>query len=263
MNDSYLHLLDATGAHLANDDDSCLAPNGLGSSITFTVPAGIYYAVVEGFNATYQGTFTLDISTTPTVACSSTVNLKLFVEGYYTGSGTMRPVNMNQGVGASTTDVETITVELHNTTAPYAMAASTTAMLQTNGNAVATFATGPSGNFYIVVKTKNAIETWSSGALPVGSTPLDYDFSSDSSQAYGDNMVDLGGGTIWGFYSGDIDASNDGNIDTIDYPIWETDSNNFASGVYDTDLNGDGNVDTIDYPIWETNSNNFVSVIKP
>jgi hypothetical protein len=75
-------------------------------------------------------------------------------------------------------------------------------------------------------------------------------------------MLDLGSG-VFGFYSGDINPVQDGNVDTIDYPIWETDSNNFASGIFATDLNGDGNVDTIDYPIWETNSNNFISVVKP
>jgi hypothetical protein len=193
--------------------------------------------------------------------CASTVNLKLFIEGYY-NAGAMRPVNMNQGVGANAADVETITVELHNALSPYALAATTTAMLKTNGNAVCTFNTAPSGSFYVVVKTRNAIDTWSATPQTIGASPLTFDFSSAASQAFGNNMVNLAPG-VFGFYSGDIDPVHDGNIDTIDYPIWETDSNNFESGVFITDLNGDGNVDTIDYPIWENNSNNFISVAKP
>lgn len=265
MNDTYIHLLNASGGHLTSDDDSCTAPNGLGSSITgFAVTPGTYYIIVEGFNATYQGTYTLDISTTPTTACSSIVNLKLFVEGYYnSATGLMKPVNMNQGVGVSTTDVETITVELHNATAPYALAATTTAMLKTNGTVSSTFNTAPSGSFYVVVKTRNAIETWSATPLTVGASPLTYDFSTAATQAYGSNMVDMNGSGTYGLYSGDIDPAHDGNVDTIDYPVWETDSNNFESGIFLTDLNGDGNVDTIDYPIWETNSNGFISVIRP
>ena len=73
-------------------------------------------------------------------------------------------------------------------------------------------------------------------------------------------MVQVESG-VWALYSGDI--NQDGNIDTIDYPFLETDTNNFATGNYTTDLNGDGNVDTIDYPLLETNTNGFISVAHP
>jgi hypothetical protein len=193
----------------------------------------------------------------------ATINLKLYVEGYYNpGTGLMRPVKLNQGVGVSTTDVETITIELHSASAPYATVRSATTVLQTNGNAVCNLPAGtPSASYYLVVKTSNAIETWSATPQAVGGT-TSYDFSNDAAKAYGSNMVNLNPG-VFGLFSGDIDIAHDGNIDTIDYPVWENDSNNFESGVFRTDLNGDGNVDTIDYPIWELNSNNFVSVVKP
>ncbi|MBK8600042.1 MAG: hypothetical protein IPN80_05305 [Flavobacterium sp.] len=46
---------------------------------------------------------------------SSNVNLKLFIEGYYdTSIHAMTTVKANQGVGASTTDVEDLIVELHD-----------------------------------------------------------------------------------------------------------------------------------------------------
>jgi hypothetical protein len=66
---------------------------------------------------------------------------------------------------------------------------------------------------------------------------------------------------IYGFFSGDLD--NDGNVANSDYSIWETDANNFESGIFATDLDGDGNVANSDYPIWENNANNFVSELRP
>ena len=49
------------------------------------------------------------------------VNLKYFIEGYYQGAGLMTPVLLNEGVdfNPSSTNVDTVTIELHNTTAPY------------------------------------------------------------------------------------------------------------------------------------------------
>lgn len=189
----------------------------------------------------------------------SVVNLKLFIEAYYIGGGTMKPVKNNQGVVASATDVEDLTVSLYDSVTN-AFVVSTTATLQTNGNAVFTFPTAPSGTFYLSVQGSNILRTWAANPVTVGATPLSYDFTTAANMAFGDNMKDMGDGTF-AFYSGDI--NQDGNIDTIDYPLWETDSNNFEAGVFATDLNGDGNVDTIDYPIWESNSNNFVGTIAP
>jgi hypothetical protein len=202
------------------------------------------------------------VTHTVTVApCNSVVNLKLFIQGYYNGGGLMRSVKNNQDGVSPADQVENIVVELRNASAPYALVATTTAMLKTNGTAICTFPTSPNGSFFIAIKTSNAIRTWSATAQSINpTTPLTFDFSTGVVKAYGNNMKHLGGG-VYGFYSGDL--NQDGNIDTIDYPLWEGDSNNFLSGVYVTDINGDGNVDTIDYPIWEDNSNNFISIILP
>ena len=137
---------------------------------------------------------------------------------------------------------------------------STTALLLTDGTAVCTFATAPSGSFYLTVKGSNFIQTWTAAPVAVGSTPLTYDFSDAANKAFGDNMVLLETG-VYGFFSGELNA--DGNIDNADYLIWETDANNFEFGVFPTDLNGDGNVDNADYLFWETNANNFVFSVTP
>ena len=188
-----------------------------------------------------------------TNSCNSIVNLILFIEGYMDVS-TMKSVLNNQTGFGSLTDVEMITVELHDVTSPFAIAATTTGMLHTDGTMEAVFPTSPSGSYYVAVKTSNAVQTWSATPQTVGSTALTYDFSTASTQAYGDNMKDVGG--IFTFYSGDI--NQDGNVDPSDFSAWEVDSDAFSFGVYTTDLNGDGIVDPTDFSIWEPNSDAFI-----
>ena len=184
----------------------------------------------------------------------------MFIEGYYdTTTNAMRPVLANQGVGSSTTDVDTVTIELHDATT-YALVTSTTAMLQTNGIAAATFSTAPVGSYYIVVKHRNSLETWSALPYSVGGAPTTYDFTNAASKAYGSNMKMLAPG-VYGFYSGDI--NQDGFIESLDYDVINLDAFNFAEGFYSTDLNGDGFVESLDYDIVNTNSFNFVESSRP
>jgi hypothetical protein len=177
------------------------------------------------------------------------------IEGYYdSGISAMRSVKNNQDFVSPTTDVEDLVIELRDSVT-LELVATTIATLHTDGTLQATFSTGPSGSYYIAVKGSNLVQTWTGAPVSVGSTPLDYNFTTAAEQAYGSNMVEVSAG-VWAIFSGDI--NQDGNIDNSDYGIWEADSNDFAFGVYATDLNGDGNVDNSDYAIWEANSNNFV-----
>jgi hypothetical protein len=171
----------------------------------------------------------------------------------------MRSVKLNQGASASATDVETITLELHNAVS-FELIETSTANLQTDGTAVVTFNNTPHGFYYIVAKGSNFIETWSALPQSIGLTPLSYDFTTTASKTYGSNMSQVEPG-VWAFYSGDV--NQDESVDPTDYSLWETDTNNFAFGVFATDLNGDGNVDPTDYSIWEQNSNIFVYSIHP
>jgi hypothetical protein len=193
--------------------------------------------------------------------CPTVVNLKFNIEGYYNfPTQSMVPVKANQLVaGATNTDVDDVTVELRSA-ADGTLVDTTTAALKTNGTAVASFPTGAAGSYYLVIKYKNAIETWSATPQSVGLTPLTYDFTNAASKAFGNNMKQVSPG-VFAIYSGDI--NQDANVDNLDYSAWEEDANNLQSGYFPTDLNGDGNVDNLDYSIWETNSNNFVYSITP
>jgi hypothetical protein len=166
---------------------------------------------------------------------------------------------LNQGSGSSTTDVDDVTVELRDSSTS-ALVVSTTARLHTDGTATATFGTAPSGSFYIAVKHRNTLETWSSAPQTVGSTPLTYDFTTAVNKAYGDNMIELESG-VYGFYSGDI--NQDGFIEAFDYPQLFNDSDNLLEGYQTTDLNGDGFVEAFDYPILFNNSDNLIETLHP
>ena len=226
----------------------------IGGSITYNA---IVTDIATGCSRTSD-----NVEVTTTTNCSIGLALTAFIEGYFDG-GTMVPVLLNSGVaGATASQADTIVVALHNNTAPYAKAYEFKGVLGTNGTLNCTFpGAANGGNYYIVVTGRNMLETWSASSMVFTATNT-YNFSSDASQAFGGNMVSVG--ETWCFFSGDIDGNPaDGNIDLIDYPVWETDYNNLEVGYFRTDLNGDGSVDLVDYPIWETNYNNLITVIKP
>jgi hypothetical protein len=187
------------------------------------------------------------------------VSLKLFIQGYYTGSGMMAPVRNNQDYVSGMAEVEEVTVELHHPTT-YAVVAATTATLLTNGMVSCAFPTGPNGSFYIAVKGRNMIQTWSAVPQVVGNAPLNYDFTGSAAKAYGGNLKQVEPG-VWAIYSGD--TNGDDIIDPTDYAQWESDFNSFSFGVFATDLNGDGIVDPSDYAIWEQNFNSFIYADYP
>ena len=195
-----------------------------------------------------------------------TINLKLFVEGYYLGGGFMNTVQNNQDYPdyllPPNTNVENVTVELHKATSPYALVATATTMLKTDGTAISTFPTTPSGSYYIAVKTKSAVQTWSALPQTVDAVPLDYDFTTSASQAFFDNMKEVETG-VWAFFSGDILGAQDDEVNPTDYSVWEADANGLLFGSYPTDLNGDGEVNPTDYSIWEANANGFVFGLYP
>lgn len=105
------------------------------------------------------------------------------------------------------------------------------------------------GNYYIEVKHRNSLETWSSGSVNyTAAVNTNYNFTSAVTQAYGSNMVLKNG--RWCFYSGDI--NQDGFINGNDFTFY---SGQFGtSGYLNSDLNGDGVVNGNDFTIF---SNNF------
>lgn len=221
---------------------------GSGGSISFSVgQIDFQYASGSGGNITLgvQQTYKLSL------------NLKAYIEGYYLGGGYMQPVLLNQGVlGATSNQCDSILIELHNSTWPYALIESKVTLLNTNGTISADFTN--TGSFYVVLKHRNGIQTWSK--FPILIDGSSYDFTTDASKAFGDNQILIAPG-IYALYSGDL--NQDENMDLLDMSLLETEINNFGFGYLAPDINGDGNVDLLDSPIAETNINGFIYSIHP
>jgi hypothetical protein len=256
--DTYLHLLSSTGTQIIGNDDNGPLCVGLQASISANLLAGTYYIVAEGYGA-YTGAITTNVKRTDSCPIISTLNLTCFIEGYWNGSSAMLPVLANQGVGTSSTICDSIVVELHSATSPYSLQYSTNTILQTNGSATCTFPP-LSGNYYIVVKHRSALETWSANPINMNGASISYNFSTANTQAYSANQMEISP-NLWGFYSGDLNY--DENMDLIDLTMVENSISIFDNGYFSTDLNGDGNVDLLDSPMLETNISNFVFAAHP
>jgi hypothetical protein len=186
-------------------------------------------------------------------------DLTAYLEGYMTG-GVMRPVLVNSGVpGSNSSQCDTITVQLRNSTSPYAVAHTFKGVIGVNGQLQCYFPTSAMGvNYYIAFQHRNAMETWSANALPLVNNGS-YNFSTSAGQAFGDNMKGMGGGGTapFAFYSGDID--NNGEVSSGDFTLWK--NNSGEEGYNESDLDGNGEVSSGDFTIWKNNSG--VEVMKP
>lgn len=179
----------------------------------------------------------------------NTISLNVFgiVEGFWNGTVQC---------------LDTVTVELRNSTSPYSLVDQAKGIFSSSlGYASVEFNSAATGSYYIVVKHRNSIETWSAApvALARGGTIHTYDFTSSASQAYGNNTVLKSG--KYCLYSGDV--NQDGIVDASDASLIDNDAFNFVSGYTPTDLNCDGFTDASDGSIADNNVFNIVSISRP
>ena len=87
------------------------------------------------------------------------------------------------------------------------------------------------GEYYISLKHKNALETWSkSGGENYDPMTLEtYNFTGSATQAFGNNLAPVDFSPVrFALFSGDV--NQDGAIDGSDAGIIDNDSSNFVSG---------------------------------
>ncbi len=240
-------------------------PNSIGSG-TFNIPnpytgpnTNYSYTYTNNYGCpytsnSYVGNYSscITITYTPRQIC-----IKALIEGYYIGELNMATTFFNQGVSTNLNVTDSIEICLRNTVSPYSLIASTKTIINKNGTACWQINSlfPITGYYYVVIKHRNGIETWSSVPVYISATPAFYDFTTSASQAYGNNMKQVEPG-VWAFYNGDL--NHDENIDLLDVAELENDINTFQFGYNATDLNGDGNVDLLDSPIMESNVNSFI-----
>lgn len=175
------------------------------------------------------------------------LSLTMLIEGYY-----------NSGTDVMTSD--TVTVNIRNGSSPYNLIESKKAFLNSSGSASLQYSTVSNGvNYFIQVRHRNGLETWSRIPQMFSSNSMTYNFTSDSGKAYGFNMTK--NGTKWVFFAGDV--NQDGIIEGLDFSLVDNDAANFETGYISTDVNGDGVVEGSDFSILDNNASQFISANTP
>ncbi|HQK97314.1 MAG TPA: MopE-related protein, partial [Bacteroidia bacterium] len=141
------------------------------NTITVEVPTG----AVDGFitiSNNICGPITSGSIFTVTPSAAS-LHLKVFIQGFYVGGGQMTPVLFNNGLSTDPNAVDSLTIELHDANSPYSLVEAQVVILDVNGDAVAQFPGNTIGNsYYVVVKHRNSIETWSKDPVLIQSNTL-------------------------------------------------------------------------------------------
>jgi hypothetical protein len=197
--------------------------------------------------------------------CSATTPMYLYlkIQGYHVGGGYLNSTLSNQGMGNPLSDCDSITIELHDPIAPYVTICTYTSMLNVLGEIEFSWeysCISANANYYIVIKHRNAMETWS--AAPVAFIPgvqTVCNFT-DPNQVYGGNVIEIQSG-VYALYSGDI--NQDGAIDAFDYLLLDNDLQQGSFGYHVTDLNGDGVVDAFDHILLDANLTNGINAARP
>ncbi|MBK7571749.1 MAG: hypothetical protein IPI10_09055 [Bacteroidetes bacterium] len=187
--------------------------------------------------------------------CSISINLKVFIQGYYLGS-LMQNSPLN-----SLSLSDTVIVKLAFIRLPYPVLYSDTTFISISGDIDALFPSAIlNSEFYIVVDHRNSIQTWSSDSVLIDQNNIIYDFTNSIGKAFGNNLADNGDGTF-SLLSGDV--NKDGVINDIDYLLLENGLLNLTENYTFLDLTGDNLIESSDFSLIENNIQNNISIQKP
>lgn len=189
-----------------------------------------------------------------------TVNLSLFLEGLYSGSGMMHPVMDGAGYHWGATIADKLDIQL-NDGANYSIIVYTASdvPLNTDGTASFTLPSAFNGNYYLTIRHRNHIRTVSSFPVSFTPTTVIYDFDAPG-KAYGNNLLlTIDGEYV--IYTGDVNS--DGLVDGSDLNQIGNQNDAFAVGYLVEDVNGDGLVDGSDLNVTGNNNDAFISEVLP
>ncbi len=194
---------------------------------------------------------------TPTIAFHQkpfrTFQVKLFLEGLYDENSNM----MHEVINGNTNEpqwvngvTDKIDIFLHQESTPFATILSKPNLdLAVNGLSTFNASCEFSGNYYIAVKNRNHLETWSSVPVSFKNASIYYDFTSDILQAFGTDAQVQVSQDKYALYLGDLDQN--GYIDLDDFILFESDLVMGDIGFFNTDFNGSGYIDLDDFILFE------------
>lgn len=156
---------------------------------------------------------------------------------------------------------DTVTVLVRSALHPFYVLDSAKVLLNNNGYALVNFDNISSGIFYyLVVKHRNSIETWSKSVIQFNTgDPIVYDFTTSKTKAYGDNQI-LNNGEYC-IYGGDVDQN--GSVNLTDLLEIYNNSSGFSYGYDVTDVTGNNITNLEDVILSYNNSSAFVTKFRP
>ena len=183
---------------------------------------------------------------------SADISVKIIPQGFYNTDGKL---NMR----------DTVKAYLHSIISPFNVIDSAVSVIDSvSFTGTFKFLNISTGSYYIVIKHRNSIETWSkAGGEPIVSgTSSNYDFTDAVAKAFGSNMIQADASPVrFAVFSGDI--NQDGFIDLTDVILAYNDASTFVTGYKNSDVSGDNITDLTDILLSYNNSNKFVSSVKP
>ena len=176
--------------------------------------------------------------------------LKAYIEGFYNSASDLQIS-------------DTVITYLRNEAFPYSKADSSKRKLNSTGTGTFLFSNASPGvNYYIEIKHRNSIETWSSSVITFTYGTAAYNYTTLAGKAYGGNEIQVDISPIrFAIYSGDV--NQDGTIDASDLSSVDNDATSGISGYVKTDVTGDDYVDAGDMSIVENNAAAGIYMVTP
>jgi hypothetical protein len=191
-------------------------------------PVRIYTKIIDWIQSVNTGAKVLDLA--------------VQIEGFY-----------NPALNSMVPD--TMRVLLRSSVNPYPVVDSAKAYLNEAGQGSFVFNNALNGTqYYIQLKHRSGLETWSKTTQSFSSNHLAYDFTSNANKAYGDNMKLSG--SKWVIYVGDV--VQNGSIDLTDLLLVYNAGVAFTTGYTVSDVNGNNTTDLTDLILTYNNSIAFV-----
>ncbi len=231
--------------------DAAIGGNLL-SPTTILVHGNTYYAsqTIEGCESQNR------LAVLVIIVLNKTINLHLFLEGLFDDVSKMM-VEAKDGLTGEPKwaygVADRIQVDLFGENYPYAPTGVSIGGIDLSTAGLATFQVSSvwSGNYYIRVRSRNHLETWSAIPVPFSSSTIDYYFNTSMLQAYGTNpqaQVSTNP-PLYAFFLGDLEQG--GWVDADDFNIFEPFLTTGITGFVNSDFNGSGWVDSDDFNLLE------------
>ncbi len=261
---------------VSNQSWCSATPSGTGNgtiTANYTLNLASSPRVAE-ITVTVTGLLPVVVTVTQEGVPFKTLNIAAFIEGFYDEfAGQMRQTQettdgentYNKFTGST---VDTMSVILANANDPWEYLFQTHGVSMDPDGTMSTLVPSAfSDDYYIVLRQRNSVETWSAVPVSFAGNTINYNFTLAASQAFGNNLKKVGEGpTSYALYSGDLVSSGteqDGYIDIYDNNEVFNKSQEGLFGYAVADVTGDAFVDIFDLVVVFNNLQGSVGMITP